>query len=197
MPEKCIQTEKAYLIGSVYLWSSPSSILHVVLFHLGTHFWTGSNVACRLVNKREATKNKGKPCQVKMEWKSHKGATGRWSIMHELTHFDSQLWKKLVVLRKLAKRERSSVWSRVTAFLDSTRSNHKSYVFPMFLPSSPHRKPQSAYSDSTSKAFLPVCWNRMTEWQINMDMYFDTNCLACKYLMLGIQRYKSAYPRTL
>lgn len=36
------------------------------------------------------------------------------------------------------------MWSKVTAFLDSTCSNHKSHVFPMFLPSSPHRKPQSA-----------------------------------------------------
>lgn len=72
MPEKCIQTEIAYLIGSVYLWGSPSSILHVVFFHLGTHFWTGSNVACRLDNKGEATKNKGKSCHVKVDWKSHK-----------------------------------------------------------------------------------------------------------------------------
>lgn len=126
--------------------------------------------------------------------KAIKGATVKWSITHELTHFESQLWMELVGLRKLAKGERSSVWSGVTASLDSTRSNHKSYVFPMFLPSSPHRKPQSAYSDRTSKASPPVCWNRMSEWQIDMDMYFDTNCLACEFSMLCIQRYKSAYP---
>lgn len=42
-----------HLIGSVNLRSSPSSILHVVLLHLGTNFRTGSDVTCRLVEKRE------------------------------------------------------------------------------------------------------------------------------------------------
>lgn len=74
-----------------------------------------------------------------------KGATVKLGIRHKLTHFDYLLLKKLVCGKKnWQKRERSSVWSKVTAFLDSTCSNHKSHVFPMFLPSSPHRKPQSA-----------------------------------------------------
>lgn len=40
-----------HLIGSVYLRGSPSSVLYIVLLHLGTNFWTGSNVTCRLVEK--------------------------------------------------------------------------------------------------------------------------------------------------
>lgn len=84
-------------------------------------------------------------------------------IIHKFTRSDYLLLNKLIwnVCDKNGK-ERSSVWSKVTAFLDSTCSNHKSHVFPMFLPSSPHRKPQSAYSDSSSKASLPGCWNWMT-----------------------------------
>lgn len=30
---------------------SPSSILHIVLLHLGANFWTGSDVTCRLEEK--------------------------------------------------------------------------------------------------------------------------------------------------
>lgn len=116
--------------------------------------------------------------------KAIKGATVKWSIVHELTYFDSLPYKKeLVGLRKLAKREKAVRKAGLLPSLTAL-SNHKSYVFSMFLPSSPHRKPQSAFSDSTSKASLPVCWNQMTEWQIDMDMYFDTGCLACEYLML-------------
>lgn len=40
-----------HLIGSVYLRCRPSSVLHVVLLHLGTNFRTGSDVTCRLVEK--------------------------------------------------------------------------------------------------------------------------------------------------
>lgn len=61
--KSCIETENAYLVGSVYLWGSPSSILHIVFFHLGTNFWTGSNVACRLVRKGEAAKKGRVSCQ--------------------------------------------------------------------------------------------------------------------------------------
>lgn len=41
------------LIGSIYLSGSPSSVLHVVLLHLGTNLWAGSDVACRLEEKTE------------------------------------------------------------------------------------------------------------------------------------------------
>lgn len=94
--KSCTETEKAYLIGSVYLGGSPSSILHIVFFHLGTNFWTGSNVACRLDRKGEAAK-KGR-----MSWsrKVIKGATVKLGIRHKLTYFDYLLLKKLVCEKK-------------------------------------------------------------------------------------------------
>lgn len=49
-----------HLIGSVYLRGSPSSVLHIVLLHLGTNFWTGSDVTCRL---NKGKKGKGKTIQ--------------------------------------------------------------------------------------------------------------------------------------
>lgn len=42
-----------HLIGSVYLRGSPSSVLHIVLLHLGTNFRTGSDVTCRLKKGKE------------------------------------------------------------------------------------------------------------------------------------------------
>ena len=50
-----------HLIGSIYLRGSPSSVLHIVLLHLGTNFWTGSDVTCRL----EGKKRKGEEEEVK------------------------------------------------------------------------------------------------------------------------------------
>lgn len=39
---------------------SPCSVLHVVLLHLGTNFWTGSDVTCRLEEKqRRGRRRKG------------------------------------------------------------------------------------------------------------------------------------------
>lgn len=45
------QSLLTHLIGSVYFSGSPSSILHIVLLHLGTNFRTGSDVTCRLEEK--------------------------------------------------------------------------------------------------------------------------------------------------
>lgn len=66
-----------HLIGSVYLRGSPSSVLHIVLLHLGTNFWTGSNVTCRLVEKRgkkggggekKQRREQGKGCSYIKTW---------------------------------------------------------------------------------------------------------------------------------
>lgn len=48
-----------HLIGSIYLSGSPGSVLHIVLLHLGTNFWTGSNVTCRLEEKKRGRRGKG------------------------------------------------------------------------------------------------------------------------------------------
>lgn len=60
-----------HLIGSVDLRGGPSSVLHVVLLHLGTDFGTGSDVTCRLGEKE---KNKG-------------GEIGKTSTKHENVFF--------------------------------------------------------------------------------------------------------------
>lgn len=67
-----------HLIGSIYLSGSPGSILHIVLLHLGTNLWAGSDVACRLEGKKENGRKKqrreqGKGCSyIKTWWNSNK-----------------------------------------------------------------------------------------------------------------------------
>lgn len=86
---------------------------------------------------------------------------------------DSWWWKDLVCLqkRKTRRAARSAVWITVSACPDSSPPNHKSHVFPMFLPSSPHSKPQRAYPACTSKPSLPVCWN-FNYTPINLAPFF-------------------------
>lgn len=67
--------------------------------------------------------------------------------------------------------ERSVVWITLSACLDGSRPNHKSHVFPMFLPSSPQSKPQRAYPACTSKPSLPMCWN-FNYTPINLALLF-------------------------
>lgn len=127
--------------------------------------------------------------------KAINGATVKWRVTHKLTHFDSLLWKELVGSRKLAKRERSSVWSRVTAFPDSTRSNHKSYVFPMFLPSSPRRKNPRALT-LTALQRLPY-QSAETGWPSDKSTWIcilTPTVLAREFSISRVSRYKSAYP---
>ena len=47
-----------HLIGFIYLSGSPSSILYIVLLHLGTDFRAGSDVTCRLKEKNRKRKKK-------------------------------------------------------------------------------------------------------------------------------------------
>lgn len=127
--------------------------------------------------------------------KAINGATVKWRVTHKLTYFDSLLWKELVGSRKLAKRERSSVWSRATAFPDSTRSNHKSYVFPMFLPSSPRRKNPRALT-LTALQRLPY-QSAETGWPSDKSTWIcilTPTVLACEFSISRLSRYKSAYP---
>lgn len=47
-----------HLVSSIYLGGGPSGVLHIVLLHLGTNFWTGSDVTCRLRRGKKKKKKK-------------------------------------------------------------------------------------------------------------------------------------------